>query len=514
MVMTRRKKFTARRAPRVGWAHLAFRALTLGVAPALVVGAGVGVVAARGSGGDVVAAVAADTPFTVSGHGHGHGRGMGQWGAYGYAAEQGWGAERIIGHYYGGTALEQLPPRGITVRLMGLDGQGLNVTSDAGLTVADRPVAPGEAAHLTAMPDGGASVTVTKGCDGEVLWQGVTANPWVDPVNLGADRPALEHLKLCGGNSFRGSLGVALEGAEPRVVNHVDLEDYLLGVVPVESRPEWADTGGAEALRAQAIAARSYAASEGRYGYAETCDTQACQVYGGSTAEDSRTTEAVRSTAGNTLVRDGVPVPAEFSASTGGFTAGGEFAAVEDGGDASAPVHNWTQTLTAGEIAEAFGVGELQTVTVTSRNGLGADGGRVTGMRVVGADKTVDVTGDDARTALGLKSDWFTIVEGLTPAPSTPAAPPTGAEQAPPAAPGEPAPEGVAPSEIEKKYAELGGENGVLGKPIGPELSMPDEAGRFRMYTRGTIVWTPITGAQVIDASVLESALPGTGSAG
>lgn len=510
MAITRRKKFIVGRPLRAGWRPFAVRALALGVGPALVVGAGVGVVAARGTAGAVAEAVAADTPFTVVGHGHGHGRGMGQWGAYGYAAEQGWAAERIIDHFYGGTPLDSIPQRPITVRLAGLDGQGLNVYSDAGMNVAGRPVAPGEAAHLTAAPGGGASVTVTKGCEGEVLWQGATDHPWVDPVDLSPDRPADQHLKLCGGNSFRGSLGVALEGAEPRVVNHVDLEDYLLGVVPAESRPEWADTGGAEALRAQAIAARSYAASEHRYAYADTCDTQDCQVYPGSTKEDPRTTEAVRSTAGRALVRDGNPVAAEFSASTGGFSAGGVFAAVEDKGDASAPVHDWTQVLTAGDIAEAFGVGELQSVTVTSRNGLGADGGRITGMRVVGSDKTVDVDGDAARRALGLKSDWFTITEGLVPAPAAPAAPPEQRQ----AAPDDAAPEAPAPTEIEKKYAELGGANGVLGAPIGPEMAMPDEAGKFRMFTHGAIVWTPTTGAQVIDASVLGSTLPGAGSAG
>ncbi|MFD4181515.1 SpoIID/LytB domain-containing protein [Rhodococcus sp. NPDC058514] len=508
MARTRRKKFVVGRPMRSGWKPLAMRAAILGLAPALLVGGTVGVVVAtRSAGPDVAETVAADAPYTITGYGHGHGRGMGQWGAYGYA-KQGWTAERILGYYYGGTTLDVLGDKAIGVRLQGLDGKGLDVFSDSPMGVAGRTVAPGEAAHLTANPGGGATVVVTRGCDGDVLWQESTPHPWVDPVDLAPDRPANEHLKLCGGGvPFRGSLGVALEGEAPRVVNHVDMEDYLLGVVPAESKAEWADTGGAEALRAQAVAARSYAAAEKRYAYAETCDTQDCQVYGGSSKEHPKTSDAVRSTTGKVLMKEGKPVSAEFSASTGGYSAGGAFGAVEDLGDTESPNHKWTQTLTAGEIATAFGVGELHSIEVTSRNNLGADGGRVTGLRVAGSTGTKEATGDEARTKLGLKSDWFTIAEGVGPA----APPPASALAAPGVDNADPTGE-LEPTDIERKYAELGGHLGVLGAPVGPELSMPDEAGRFRMFTHGAIVWTKTTGAQVLDASVLTAKLPGLGS--
>ncbi|MFF0816257.1 SpoIID/LytB domain-containing protein [Rhodococcus sp. NPDC003318] len=503
MAKLRRTTVLRGRTERGGRASLPRRALALGVAPVLVVGAAVGVSAIDFTRPGVAPVVAADTPFTLSGHGNGHGRGMGQWGAYGYAKNEGWSAERIVGYYYGGTELGQLDETRIGVRLVGLDGQGLNVTSDAGASVAGRDVAPGEGVHLTATPGGGAAVVVTDGCDGAVLWQATTDHPWVDPIDLSPDRPVSEHLKLCGGNTFRGSLGVALDGLEPRVLNHLDIEDYLLGVVPVESKADWADTGGAEALRAQAIAARSYAATEHRYPYAETCDTQDCQVYGGSAKEDPRTTEAVRTTAGKVVTRDGQPVSTEFSSSTGGYTAGGVFPAVEDLGDALSPNHDWTQTLTAGEIAKAFGVGDLTSIAVVERNNLGADGGRIAELEVVGSGGTARVSGMEARTRLGLKSDWFTVTEGLVAGVGPSPAPDTLAE--PNAA--------VPPTEIEKKYAEIGGAAGPLGEPIGPEMAMPDEAGKFRMFEGGAIVWTPTLGAQVIDASVVISELP-TGSAG
>lgn len=505
MAKVRRTTTLRGRIDRGGRASSTRRALALGVVPALLTAGAIGVVAIDSSVPEVTPAVAADAPFTLSGHGHGHGRGMGQWGAYGYARNDGWSAERIVGHYYGGTELGEVTDLRLGVRLVELDGRGLNVYSDAGARVAGREVAPGEGVHLTPTPGGGAAVVVTRGCDGEVLWQTAAEHPWVDPINLAPDRPVNEHLKICGGGAYRGSLGVALDGVEPRVLNHLDIEDYLFGVVPAESRAEWADTGGAEALRAQAIAARSYAAAEHRYPYAETCNTQDCQVYGGSSKEDPRTTEAVRTTAGKIVTRDGQPVSTEFSASTGGYTAGGAFDPVEDLGDALSPNHEWTQTLTAGEIGKAFGVGELHSIAVVGRNNFGAGGGRVTELEVVGSDGTAKVSGQDARTKLGLKSDWFTVTEGLVPAPSVEPGPDLSAE---------PDTAVVEPTEIEKKYAEIGGPGSPLGDPIGPEMSMPDESGRFRMFEGGAIVWTETLGVQVIDASVVISELPGTGSAG
>lgn len=101
-------------------------------------------------------------------------------------------------------------------------------------------------------------------------------------------------------------------------MNRVDVEDYLLGVIPAEVQANWADKGAAEALRAQAIAARSYALAETRYPYAQTCDTTDCQVYPGTAKEDPRTAEAVASTAGMVLLRDGHVLRSEYSAAPDG----------------------------------------------------------------------------------------------------------------------------------------------------------------------------------------------------
>lgn len=129
-------------------------------------------------------------------------------------------------------------------------------------------------------------------------------------------------------------------------------------------------------------------------------------------------------------------------------------------------------------------------------------------MRVIGSDRTIETTGAEARAKLGLRSDWFSVQEGTEAA----VPPPT------------PAPEidtevGALrfetgdSSEIQSKYLELGGVDGILGSPVGPELMLPDERGKFRIFTGGAIVWTPDLGAQVIESSFLRDWFPSSGSA-
>ncbi|GAA1602021.1 hypothetical protein GCM10009764_27370 [Nocardia ninae] len=257
-----------------------------------------------------------ETPYrTVAGPGHG--RGMSQHGAFANAQE-GWTAEAILGHYYPGATLGTVPANTVGIRLTAQDDSTLDTYAAAGLRVAGRVVQAGQAAHLTPLPNGGANVVVTVGCEGEVLWQAGTNDPWVYPLDPGPNRPAAEHLTLCGGTGYRGALGVALENGAARTVNRVDVEDYLLGVLPAEVQANWADQGAAEALRAQAIAARSYVLAEHRYSYAQSCDSTDCQVYPGTVKEDPRTAAAVAASAGTVLLRDGRILRSEYSSAPDG----------------------------------------------------------------------------------------------------------------------------------------------------------------------------------------------------
>jgi len=157
------------------------------------------------------------------------------------------------------------------------------------------------------------------------------------------------------------------------------------------------------------VAARSYSLAQNRYSYAKTCDTQSCQVYGGADQESAQAERAVVETTGQVLV-DGNNrvVSTEFSSSSGGWTAGGTFPARPDDGDTISPYHDWTTQVPVSQFEQAYGVGSLIDIRVTRRNGLGADGGRVLEIQVVGTSRTVTTTGDAMRIALGLQSNWFT----------------------------------------------------------------------------------------------------------
>jgi len=101
-------------------------------------------------------------------------------------------------------------------------------------------------------------------------------------------------------------------------IGRVSLEDnYLLGIYEV---PEsWGNQGGFEALKAQAVAARSYALAQTNNGAGNICTTEACQVYKPQ-LKSGKWAEAVRATRGWVVVKDGKPASTYFSASTGGYT--------------------------------------------------------------------------------------------------------------------------------------------------------------------------------------------------
>jgi stage II sporulation protein D len=105
------------------------------------------------------------------------------------------------------------------------------------------------------------------------------------------------------------------------VINRVGLEDYLKGVVPAEMGPRIYDE--TEALKAQAVAARSYAAKHrGQFaaeGY-DLCATPRCQVYSGASAENPLSTLAVEETAGEVLLFRGAVADALFTSTCGGRT--------------------------------------------------------------------------------------------------------------------------------------------------------------------------------------------------
>lgn len=352
----------------------------------------------------------------LEGAGWGHGRGMGQYGALGYALDHGWNHSQILGHFYGDTAAANIGNPEITVRLTAFDNADTIATAAGGVSAA------GVSATAVLVRQVGANVFDVysgPGCSGP--W-GNPAATVTGPVDITSGTEFVTSCLPGATRAYRGRLQATRDSEGPqRSVNVVAMEDYLLGVVPRESPASWGDLGGGagvHALRAQAVAARSYAASEGRYTYAKTCDTTACQVYGGAVLngaaiEDARTNQAVSATAGEVRQRGGATMRSEFSSSTGGYTAGGTFPSVVDDGDdiGSNPNHRWTAQVPVTTVEAAFPeIGSLRTVDVTKRNGLGEWGGRVSEVVLRGTQGDKTLSGDAFRSRFGLKSDWFRVV--------------------------------------------------------------------------------------------------------
>lgn len=371
-----------------------------------------------------VAMAASSGRMTFVGHGWGHGRGMGQYGALGYAVDFGKTYTWILGHYYGGANLSSGgTPATLDVELTRFTGKDLLVAG-GGLTVNGAGTAAGVAAlRVHARGDGTFEVFTAAGCGGPWSSVGVVGSG----VAVGSSSGMVSVCESTMLRTYRGSLVSVWTAGSSYAFNRVAVEDYLRGVVPRESPASWASLGsgrGAEALKAQAVAARSYALASSRTSGAKTCDTTSCQVYlgyaeqpyGGAVKrlEDARTDAAVAATAGQVLrlASNGAVARAEFSSSTGGYTAGGTFPAVPDDGDSVGlnPNHDWTTEIATSDVAAKLGLAGIRSFDVTARNGLGEDGGRVTSVTVVDTSgASHPFTGDEIRVKLGLKSNWFVV---------------------------------------------------------------------------------------------------------
>ncbi|HVV57890.1 MAG TPA: SpoIID/LytB domain-containing protein [Gaiellaceae bacterium] len=327
--------------------------------------------------------------LAVSGHGWGHGLGLSQWGAYGYA-KHGWTYDRILGHYYTGTTLGHSAISTIRVQLV--DAKKAVLASSADWTATDA------AGHTTKLAPGKLTLTKALVVDG---------TPLTPPVTFASAEPL-----VVGGRPYRGSLVVTLDGKQVEVVDDVSLESYLDGVVPSEMPSKWP----AEALKAQAVAARSYAlANLKKKGDFDVYGDGRDQIYGGVAAESPAASEAVAATKGVVVLYGGKVADTMFFSSSGGRTASAADAmdeaipylvSVADPYDAVSPYHDWGPVLVNGvQLAKQLKLaGPIADLAATP----GSDG-RVRSFVVTGAaGAQVTLTGAQARADLGLDSTWFT----------------------------------------------------------------------------------------------------------
>lgn len=233
------------------------------------------------------------------------------------------------------------------------------------------------------------------------------------------------------GDEFRGEIVLICGSGGITVVNRVDLESYVKGVVGTEMSPDWPG----EALKAQAVAARTfslYTKNEGKHqgdGY-NICAGTHCQVYGGTKDESSSVTRAVDDTRGEIITYNGKPIYAAFHTDSGGRTAasrevwGGELEyliSVED--PSGAPNRHWQVTMTAEQMAEKLkaagkDVGTLKKISLSPLNlrkpGAGDryKSGRPARIVFTGSKRSVTIKGTQARSIFGLKSALFDFEPG------------------------------------------------------------------------------------------------------
>ncbi|WP_203336885.1 SpoIID/LytB domain-containing protein [Nocardioides limicola] len=346
------------------------------------------------------------TSVTLTGKGFGHGRGMSQYGAEG-AARAGHSHQEILDFYYAGTEIGRAGGR-IRVLLTAATHKNLVVRARSHLRVRDL------AAGVHRLPDNGAGrwrlVPLANGRTRVDFRRGGSWHRWKRLSGGGQFTAGGRPIMLRTPAGMRPYRGV-LRSSSGQTINVLGLQAYLRGVVPREMPASWSQA----ALRAQTVAARTYAANAMRHprGNHDICDTTACQVYGGFSAHHPSTNAAVRATKGEIRVHNGAPAFTQYSSSNGGHAAPGTVPyqvgkADSFDGVAINPNHDWTVSIARPAVRAAWpGLGRPQRIIVTRRDGEGQWGGRVVEVRLVGDQGSRTVTGHDFRMVLGLRSTYF-----------------------------------------------------------------------------------------------------------
>jgi stage II sporulation protein D len=336
------------------------------------------------------------TTFVITGRGWGHGVGMPQWGAYGYA-QHGVSYDKILAHYYPGTTLGSAPA-----------AARINVL----LLAAEKKVVVSCPDPFTVVDGDGIRHQISGGNYPLTPALKVKLAPGAAPEALpGPLRFVAGSTPLWLSHPWRGDLVVSSSGKSLSVVNSVPLDSYVRGVVSNEMPKDWP----LEAVKAQAVASRSYALAHKKGGafdvYADTRD----QVYGGITTETPVGDQAVAATKRQVLWYDGKVATTYFYSSSGGMTASiaDVFAgskpvpylvSVADPYDTASPWHSWGPVVmtaaTAGRMLGVPGLLALRPVPAT---------GRPRYVVAIGREGDVPLRPGDIRRALGLRSGWIRV---------------------------------------------------------------------------------------------------------
>jgi SpoIID/LytB domain protein len=382
--------------------------------------------------------------FVFYGSGWGHGLGMSQWGAYGLA-KKGWGHKQIIKHFYSGTTITSSYANAPTKLRVGLT-QGrskIHLAAQAGpvtLRIENRHTGT----VIGKIPSGKTWTVRLVGGQYRVLdssgkrvggkdWGGTARNLYATYAGARVRSPE-------GGATYsHGYLefnvyACAGSACAMRLILVVPSEQYLLGIGEVPS--SWPT----EALRAQVVAARSYAFSKvevaGQHRSPCNCalyDYVADMAYVGYAkevgADGKRWISAVDKTTGQVAVSNGHVVQAFFTASDGGWTENNEnvwggtpisyLRGVCDPGDYAAanPNRVWTVKDSASYVTTRLSpyTGNIGTVKKFSDINRGVSG-RIITLKVNGGVGSNTISGSELKAGLGLNDDrvWINSDKNVT----------------------------------------------------------------------------------------------------
>ncbi len=227
---------------------------------------------------------------------------------------------------------------------------------------------------------------------------------WIEPTNGG--------YVWIGDGWYRGTAVLIPHEKGITAVNYVDMEQYLYSVLGAEMDGGWPQ----EALKAQAVAARSYALykRERSNGVYDLGDDQLWQVYQGVATESSGTQTAVSATQGQVLTHNGQVILAAFHSSSGGHTENSEdvwhnplpyLRGVPDY-DQKSPVFEWTKTFSQVDLSQRIsGVGTIQSMIPERTSAYGS----IISMKVTGDAGSRVMDGEEIAGVLGLRSTRFRV---------------------------------------------------------------------------------------------------------
>jgi stage II sporulation protein D len=248
--------------------------------------------------------------------------------------------------------------------------------------------------------------------------QGLVAKSSNDKIEVSGNyltklwvRPQQGGYVWIGDRWYRGSVLAIATQNQLTIVNYVDLEQYLYSVLGAEMSP----TFPPEALKAQAVAARTYALYRRQSTSKKLFDvdsSQSSQVYRGLSSESDTTQLAVNATVGQIMTYQGKPILAAFHSASGGHTENVEdiwserlpyLRGVPDY-DLGTPGYEWSQTFTLAQLSQSLNIQQIEKIAPDRIARFGS----IISFKISGNSEQI-VTGSQVRTALKLRSLRLTI---------------------------------------------------------------------------------------------------------